>query len=96
MSDPTCPTPEELSFENALAELDQVVAALEGGQVELEDSIERYQRGVELLRALQGKLAEAQQKVTMLIGELEDEAADEPAAPASPVDAQTGETEVPF
>lgn len=79
MSDPKCPTPEELSFEVALAELDEVVAALEGGELELEDSIVRYQRGVALLLALQGKLADAQQKVTMLVGELEVEAGDEVA-----------------
>jgi len=104
MSNPTCPAPDELSFGEALAELDQVVAALEGGQLELEESIERYGRGVALLQALQAKLSDAQQKVTMLIGELEVEAGELPAdtlaakakdaAPAS-----TGgfeETEIPF
>ena len=96
MSESTCPAPEELSFEAALAELDQVVAALEGGQLELEESIERYERGVALLRSLQGTLADAQQKVTMLIGELEAEAADEPAAPAAREVAGSGEAEIPF
>lgn len=74
MTEPTCPSPDELSFGEALAELDRIVAALEGGQLELEDSLSRYERGVTLLRELQGKLSEAQQKVTMLIGELEKEA----------------------
>jgi exodeoxyribonuclease VII small subunit len=96
MSDPKCAAPEELSFEAALAELDHVVAALEGGQLELEESIVRYQRGVALLLSLQGKLADAQQKVTMLVGELEAEAADEPAKPAAPSGAAVGETEIPF
>ena len=96
MSDPKCPVPEELSFEAALGELDQVVAALEGGQLELEESIVRYQRGVALLQSLQGKLADAQQKVTMLVGELEAEAAsDQPVKPAVS-GAPTGETEIPF
>lgn len=80
MSEPTCTAPEELAFGAALAELDQVVAALEGGQLELEESLVRYERGVALLRSLQGRLADAQQKVTMLVGELEAETADEPAA----------------
>ena len=96
MSDPKCAAPEELSFEAALAELDQVVAALEGGQLELEESIVRYQRGVALLLSLQGKLADAQQKVTMLVGELEAEAADDPAKPAVPSGTVVGETEIPF
>ncbi len=64
-------TPEEMSFGEALAELEGIVASLEGGQLELEASLERYERGVALLRSLQTKLGAAQQKVTTLIGELE-------------------------
>lgn len=67
--------PEELSFGDALEELETIVTSLESGQLELEDSLSRYERGVALLRALQAKLADAQQKVTMLIGELETETA---------------------
>lgn len=62
----------ELRFGEALAELETIVAALESGQLDLEDSLERYARGVELLRACRAKLADAQQKVTMLMGELEE------------------------
>ena len=71
------PRPEDLAFGDALGELEGIVSALEGGQLDLEDSLSRYERGVALLRALQAKLSDAQQKVTMLIGELE---ADEEAA----------------
>ena len=85
MSESTHPIPDEISFGDALAELDEVVAALEGGQLELEDSLVRYERGVVLLRALQGKLANAQQRVSMLIGELETEAGAEPAPGHEPV-----------
>lgn len=63
--------PGELSFGEALAELEQIVRALESGQIELEDGLARYERGVALLRACQEKLAQAKQRVTMLIGELE-------------------------
>lgn len=65
--------PQEMPFGDALAELESIVASLESGQLELEESMSRYERGVELLRELQAKLASAQQKVTMLIGELEAE-----------------------
>lgn len=65
--------PDEMSFGGALAELEQIVRALEGGQLELEDSLARYERGVALLRACRGKLDEARQRVTMLMGELESE-----------------------
>ncbi len=64
---------EDLSFGEAMRELESVVAQLEGGQLELEDSLERYERGVALLRALQARLADAQQRVTVLLGELEED-----------------------
>lgn len=67
----------ELPFGEALTELEGIVASLESGALELEDSLDRYERGVSLLRSLQARLADAQQKVTMLLGELEDEAAED-------------------
>lgn len=73
MTDETLPVPDEMAFGAALAELETIVAALEGGQLELEDSLSRYERGVALLRSLQAKLADAQQRVTTLIGEIEAE-----------------------
>ena len=77
MSGPT-PVPEEMRFSDALAELESIVSALEGGQLELEESLARYERGVALLRACQSRLAEAEQRVTMLMGEIEgDETSDE-------------------
>ena len=65
--------PAGLPFGEALAELESIVARLESGQMELEASLTAYERGVALLRALQTKLADAQQRVTVLIGELEQE-----------------------
>lgn len=73
MSESACVSPGELSFSEALEELESIVASLEAGQLELEESLARYQRGVELLQALRTKLGEAQQKVTALMGELESE-----------------------
>jgi len=64
-------TPVDMTFGAALAELEQIVRALENGQLELEESLERYERGVALLASCQKKLTEARQKVTALIGELE-------------------------
>lgn len=76
MDEPVCPAPGDMNFGDALAELESIVAALESGQLELEESLTRYQRGVALLQSLQGKLEDAQQKVTALIGELEGEVAE--------------------
>lgn len=67
---------EELTFRQAMAELDGIVRVLESNTLELEDSLKSYERGVALLAALQGRLAQAQQKVDVLMGELVGEAND--------------------
>lgn len=64
---------EELTFREAMAELDRIVALLEGNTLELEDSLKQYERGVALLALLQKKLGDAEQKVEMLMGELSGE-----------------------
>lgn len=59
----------ELSFKEASVELEQVVRSLEGGELELEDALGRYARGVELLRSLRERLSAAEQKVEVLLDE---------------------------
>lgn len=68
-----CKPVDELSFREAMAELDAIVASLEGNTLELEDSLRSYERGVALLAALQKRLADAEQKVEVLMGELSGE-----------------------
>ncbi|MDR2197288.1 MAG: exodeoxyribonuclease VII small subunit [Coriobacteriales bacterium] len=65
------PPPSQLTFKEASEELEAIVRALESDSVELEESLVRYERGVALLRDLRRRLAEAQQSVTVLMGELE-------------------------
>lgn len=55
-----------VSFEVAMAELDQLVADMEGGKLSLEDSLAAYKRGAELLSFCRGKLDDAQQQVRVL------------------------------
>lgn len=66
----------DMAFGAALSELEGIVVQLESGTLELEDSLDRYERGVALLKSLQTRLADAQQKVTVLMGELEPESDD--------------------
>ena len=61
---------DELTFREAMAELDGIVGVLESNTLELEDSLASYERGVALIASLQGRLAQAQQKVDVLMGEL--------------------------
>lgn len=61
----------ELSFREAMDELDSTVALLESNSLELEESLKAYERGVALLGDLQARLASAQQKVDVLMGQLD-------------------------
>ena len=70
-------TIEEMSFREGLVELDSIVKALESNQLELEQSIESYERGVALLGALKKRLDTAQQEVSVLMGELQPDEGDE-------------------
>jgi exodeoxyribonuclease VII small subunit len=60
----------ELSFEQALDELDALVRRMEAGELSLDDSIAAYRRGAELARYCQGRLAAAEQEIRKLDGEL--------------------------
>jgi exodeoxyribonuclease VII small subunit len=66
-----------MRFGDALAELEGIVGDLESGRLELEEALERYQRGVALLEACRARLADAEQRVTALMGRIEDDEAGE-------------------
>ena len=57
---------EEMSFEEAMAELDQVVGQLERGDVALEASIALYERGAALKAHCEAKLKAAEEKVAAI------------------------------
>lgn len=54
------------SFETRLARLEELVRSLEDGGLGLEQGVERFREGVELLKGLSGSLAGAEQRVTEL------------------------------
>jgi exodeoxyribonuclease VII small subunit len=56
----------DLSFEEALKELETVVGKLERGDVALEDSIALYERGAALKATCERKLAEAEEKIARI------------------------------
>ena len=68
---------EELTFREAMAELDGIVGLLESNSMELEDCLKCYERGVALLASLQKRLGDAEQKVSVLMGELSGDKDDE-------------------
>ena len=64
-----------LDFEQSLTDLQNLVERLENGELSLEDSLTAFEQGVRLTRDCQTALAQAEQKVQILMerdGELEE------------------------
>lgn len=69
MSDPALPSTSFVppaSYEEAAAELDRLVAAMEAGQLPLEKLLEHYQRGADLLAFCRSRLDAVEQQVKVL------------------------------
>ncbi|KXU36368.1 exodeoxyribonuclease VII small subunit [Cephaloticoccus primus] len=56
----------ELSFEDALKKLEQVIASMEGGKVPLAELVTQFEEGNRLLKQCQGRLKEAELKIEQL------------------------------
>lgn len=54
-------------FETALAELEALVEKMEQGELSLDESLQQFERGVQLTRACQKALKDAEQKVQVLM-----------------------------
>jgi len=57
-----------MTFEKALEELEALVARMEDGKLPLEESLAAYQRGAELIKYCESKLADAQARIAILDG----------------------------
>lgn len=58
----------KLSFEEALAELEVIVADLEGGELGLGDALQRYESGIAHLKQCHTQLDQAARKIELLSG----------------------------
>ncbi|HMV04875.1 MAG TPA: exodeoxyribonuclease VII small subunit [Accumulibacter sp.] len=56
----------ELKFEEALAQLEQIVERMEGGRLALDESLAAYRRGSELLKLCHQQLSEAERQIQIL------------------------------
>ena len=59
--------PNPIPFEDALGELQQIVSALETGQVSLEQSLSQFERGVSLVSHCKSLLDQAHQRVEIVV-----------------------------
>ena len=76
------PNISEMSFEEAMRELEGVVGQLESGDVELEKSIALYERGAALKKRCEEKLKDAEEKVAAIT--LDETGAPKGTAPFDP------------
>lgn len=58
-----------IDFEKALNQLETLVEDMENGELSLEESLKAFEQGIKLTRECQTALAQAEQKVQMLIAE---------------------------
>ena len=60
---------DNLTFDATLDELEAIVQQMEQGELPLEEALKQFERGVQLVRAGQQKLNQAEQKVQILLAE---------------------------
>jgi exodeoxyribonuclease VII small subunit len=60
--------PDNLTFEQALSDLERIVRELEDGQTGLEEALARYETGIGLLKRCYNQLREAEQRILLLTG----------------------------
>ena len=67
----------EMSFEDTMKELENIVQILEKGELNLDDSIKEFEKGMKLSKEASKYLEEAEKKITLLVkdkdGELNEE-----------------------
>jgi exodeoxyribonuclease VII small subunit len=62
------PSESELTFEQALAGLEQIVRDLEESQLGLDEALQRYEQGVRLIKECHARLQQAEQRILLLTG----------------------------
>jgi exodeoxyribonuclease VII small subunit len=55
-----------LTFEESVAQLESIVAAIESGQIGLEESLAKYEQGMELVKKCRGILDRAEKRIEQL------------------------------
>lgn len=56
-----------LTFEESVAQLEQIVGAIESGQIGLEESLAKYEQGMDLVKHCRGILDRAEKRIEVLM-----------------------------
>ena len=81
-------------FESAVGELETIVKNLESGELSLEDSLQLFERGVQLSRFCHGRLEDAERRIELLTDRGARTAAPDALMPAPPSAASTNADEL--
>ena len=73
---------QNLSFEQAIEQLQGIVKKLESGDISLEDSLKQFEEGVRLSRFCQSTLTNAEKKIEILVQSKNDDASLKPFDPS--------------
>jgi exodeoxyribonuclease VII small subunit len=76
------------SFEQSLKQLEQIVDELESGELPLEQSIRKFEEGIELSKFCAKMLEETERKITLLMQASSGDVVEKPFAPAGDEDGQ--------
>jgi exodeoxyribonuclease VII small subunit len=87
------PCKDELTFEEALKRLEEIVAQLEGNRLALEQSLETFEEGVKLVRFCASRLDAAERRIELLLTDKEGRLHAEPF-PEDPAEAVDDEAQV--
>lgn len=93
MSENTPSTHQNLSFEDAMERLEEIVSGMEGDRVPLEEMVAAYEEGAMLLKVCRARIEAARQRVELITARLDEPEAttltpfDPAAADAAPEDA---------
>ncbi len=72
---------DKFQFEKALEDLEKIVEVMEGGELTLDQALKKYEDGVQLVRACQSKLTDAERKIEVLTKTLDGSLKKEPFDP---------------
>ncbi len=72
------------TFEESMKRLEEIVQRLESGEMSLEDSLQVFEEGMQLVAFCSRKLDEAEKKVTLLVREQEGGLSERPFEPDQP------------
>jgi len=73
---------EEMTYEEAVKKLEEIVSRLENAEIPLEESLSSFQEGIALSRYCREKLAEIEYKVEYLLKEEQQQSLDSTGSPA--------------